>query len=332
MASTTHNDIYPTIISIDSVNSVIRLVCNINGCRFTVDPTLPIPQCRKNKNSAPTKGHEQRGKNQLSTFSFFTVADKFQTVDNHPLANKNRVNTTVSFSTEVRFLPYHTHSMLTFTIMFITFIAVQYALTHCIRPSFSLPPYSLPLNQVLNEVFGMDAESYVLRDNKTKKKIVEHFTNRVFLCAMKRGLWIAQNTVTLSALALKPVSTNDIIHSHKFVNGAFVDIRKSINQEPMDDIGSSAANASTKTNRKGKGKGKPNNKAVHHDNDDGDDSSVPEPDIISIDDDTDGLDSSYPCDEGTPTFSSSSSEEDATSSNEEEASSSSDDTSSDDQD
>ena len=87
MDSTTHNDIYPTIISIDSVNSVIRLVCNINGCRFTVDPTLPIPQCRKNKNSAPTKGHEQRGKNQLSTFSFFTVADKFQTVDNHPLAN-----------------------------------------------------------------------------------------------------------------------------------------------------------------------------------------------------------------------------------------------------
>ena len=72
---------------------------------------------------------------------------------------------------------------------------VQYALTHCIRPSFSLPPYSLPLDQVLNEVFGMDAESYVLRDNKTKKKIVEHLTNRVFLCAMKRGLWIAQNTV-----------------------------------------------------------------------------------------------------------------------------------------
>ena len=125
MASTTHNDIYPTIISIDSVNSVIRLVCNINGCRFTVDPTLPIPQCRKNKNSAPTKGHEQRGKNQLSTFSFFTVADKFQTVDNHPLANKNRVNTTVSFSTEVRFLPYDTHSIRSFSIMFITSIAVQ---------------------------------------------------------------------------------------------------------------------------------------------------------------------------------------------------------------
>ncbi|CAM9869913.1 unnamed protein product, partial [Ectocarpus sp. 4 AP-2014] len=73
MDCNTHNDIYPTVISIDSVNSVIRLVCNINGCRFTVDPTLPIPQCRKNKNSAPTKGHEQRGKNQVSTFSFFTV-------------------------------------------------------------------------------------------------------------------------------------------------------------------------------------------------------------------------------------------------------------------
>ena len=125
MASTTHNDIYPTIISIDSVNSVIRLVCNINGCRFTVDPTLPIPQCRKNKNSAPTKGHEQRGKNQLSTFSFFTVADKFQTVDQHPLASKNRVNTTVSFSTEVRVLPYDTHSLSSFPIMFITSIPIN---------------------------------------------------------------------------------------------------------------------------------------------------------------------------------------------------------------
>ncbi|CAN0317176.1 unnamed protein product, partial [Ectocarpus sp. 4 AP-2014] len=218
MASTTHNDTYPTIISIDSVNSVIRLVCNINGCRFTVDPTLPIPQCRKTKNSAPTKGHEQRGKNQLSTSSFFTVADKFQTVDNHPLANKNRVNTTVSFSTEV-----------------------------------------------LNEVFRMDAESYVLKDNKTKKKIVKHLTNRFFLCAMKRGLWTQQNTVSLSALALKPVSTNDIIHGHKFVNGAFVHTRKPIKQEPMDEIGSSAAKASTNTKRKRKGNGKSKDKAVHHD-------------------------------------------------------------------
>ena len=139
MASTTHNDMYPTIISIDSVNSVIRLVCNINGCRFTVDPTLPIPQCRKNKNSAPTKGHEQRGKNQLSTFSFFTVADKFQTVDNHPLANKNRVNTTVSFSTEVRVLTYDTHYLRSFAIMFITSIPIQHALTICRRPSSSLP-------------------------------------------------------------------------------------------------------------------------------------------------------------------------------------------------
>ena len=76
----------------------------------------------------------------------------------------------------------------------------------------------------------MNAESYVLKDNKTKKKIVKHLTNRVFLCAMKRGLWIQQDTVTLSALALKPVSTNDIIHGHKFVNGAFVDIRKPIKQ------------------------------------------------------------------------------------------------------
>ena len=88
-------------------------------------------------------------------------------------------------------------------------------------------------------MFGINAESYVLKDNETKKKIVvEHPTNRVFLCAMKRGLWIQQNTVTLSALALKPVATNDIIYGHEIVNGAFVDIRKTIKQEPMDDIGS----------------------------------------------------------------------------------------------
>eukprot|EP00904_Undaria_pinnatifida_P002763 jgi/Undpi1/12488/HiC_scaffold_5.g02159.m1 len=100
---------------------------------------------------------------------------------------------------------------------------------------------------VLNEVFGMDAEAYVLKDNKTKTKIVKQLTNRVFLCAMKRGLWTQQNTVTLSALALKPVSPNDIIHGHMFDNGAFVDIRKPIKQEPMDGGGSSASNTPTNT-------------------------------------------------------------------------------------
>lgn len=165
----------------------------------------------------------------------------------------------------------------------------------------------------------MDAESYVLKDNKTKTKIAKRLTNRVFLCAMKRGLWTQQNTVTLSALALKPVSTNDIIHGHKFVNGAFVDIRKRIKQEPIDDIGSSASNASTNKKRKRKGKGKSNDKADSHDGDDGEEtSSAPEPDVISIDDDTDS-DS-----EETPTSASSSSEEETSSSNE--------DTSSDDED
>ena len=102
----------------------------------------------------------------------------------------------------------------------------------------------------------MDAEAYVLKDNKTKRNIVKKLTKRVFLCAMKRGLWSQQNTVTLSVLALKPVSPNDIISGHKFIDGAFIDIRKSIKQEPMDDGGFSASNASTTTKRKRKGKGK----------------------------------------------------------------------------
>ena len=167
----------------------------------------------------------------------------------------------------------------------------------------------------------MDAEAYVLKDNKAKTKIVKQLTNRVFLCAMKRGLWTQQNTVTLSVLALKPVSPNDIIHGHKFVNGAFVDIRKPIKQEPMDEGGSSATNASTNTKRKRKGNGKSKAEAVHHDSDDNEEtSSVPEPDIISIDDDTDSARSSSSCDEETPTSASSSSEEEASSSSDESSS------------
>ena len=137
---------------------------------------------------------------------------------------------------------------------------------------------------------------------------------------MKRGLWTQQNTVTLSVLALKPVSPNDIIHGHKFVKGAFVDIRKPIKQEPMGDSGSSASNPSTNTKRTRKGdmsKGR----AVHHGSDDNEEtSSVPEPDVISIDDDTDSARSSSSCDEETPTSASSCSEEEASSSSDESSS------------
>ncbi|CAN0326404.1 unnamed protein product, partial [Ectocarpus sp. 4 AP-2014] len=147
--------------------------------------------------------------------------------------------------------------------------------------------------EVLNEVFEMDAETYVLKDNKTKRKIVSNLTNRVFLCAMKRGLWTQQNTVTLSVLALKPMSTNFIISGHKFVDGAFLDIRKSIKQEPMDVGGSSASNASTNPKPKGKGKGKGKREADHGDSDHDEESSAGrEPDIISVDDDTDSARSS----------------------------------------
>lgn len=166
----------------------------------------------------------------------------------------------------------------------------------------------------------MDAEAYVLKDNKTKRNIVKKLTKRVFLCAMKRGLWSQQNTVTLSVLALKPVSPNDIISGHKFIDGAFVDIRKSIKQEPMDDGGSSASNASTTTKRKRKGKGKAKVEAVQHDSDQKEEtSSGPEPDIISIDDDTDSARSSS-SDEEPPTSASSSSEEEASSSSDESSS------------
>ena len=159
----------------------------------------------------------------------------------------------------------------------------------------------------------MDAEAYVLKDNKTKRNIVKKLTKRVFLCAMKRGLWSQQNTVTLSVLALKPVSPNDIISGHKFIDGAFIDIRKSIKQEPMDDGGSSASNASTTTKRKRKGKGKAKVEAVQHDIDQKEEtSSGPEPDIISIDDSS--------SDEEPPTSASSSSEEEASSSSDESSS------------
>ena len=112
----------------------------------------------------------------------------------------------------------------------------------------------------------MDAEEYITKDSKAKK-IVTKLTKRIFLCAMKRGLWAQQNTVTLSVLALKPVSPNHIISGHKFVDGAFVGIRTSIKQEPMDDGGSSATDASTKSKPKRKGKGKAKAKSDHDDSD-----------------------------------------------------------------
>lgn len=104
----------------------------------------------------------------------------------------------------------------------------------------------------------MDAEKYItLMSNsfEQKKKVVQGLQNKTCICAMNRSTWRTANTVSLSIMALRLPKPNEILMGHKWVDGAFVDIRATIKQE--QDNGGASGNTGA-SNKKGKGKAKAN--------------------------------------------------------------------------
>lgn len=86
----------------------------------------------------------------------------------------------------------------------------------------------------------MLGEEYITKTDKKKQQITKKLLKNVFVCAMKRTTWGSTNTPSLSIVALRRPKEREIFQSHKFMEGAFVDIRQKIKQEKSDGDGTNS--------------------------------------------------------------------------------------------